>query len=101
MPPKRAIVMNGKDNTATTVEAIEPGTDVTVNISGQEVSVLVVNRIPFAHKFSLTAIARGKPIIKYGEVIGYATEDIGIGEHVHVHNLESGRGRGDKLTSRR
>jgi altronate dehydratase small subunit len=38
----------------------------------------------------------GDSIIKYGEVIGVATREIAPGQHVHVHNLESRRGRGDK-----
>jgi len=38
----------------------------------------------------------GEPVIKYGEVIGRATKDIGEGTHAHVHNIESLRGRGDK-----
>ena len=28
-------------------------------------------------------------VLKYGAVIGTATSDIGRGEHVHTHNLES------------
>ncbi|MDP1993088.1 MAG: SAF domain-containing protein [Syntrophales bacterium] len=39
---------------------------------------------------------KGDLIVKYGEPIGIATQDIRIGQHVHVHNLESARGRGDK-----
>ena len=31
-----------------------------------------------------------------GQVIGRAMRAIAVGEHVHVHNIESGRGRGDK-----
>ena len=96
MSPKRAIVMNGKDNTATAVEAINAGTEVVVDIAGQAHAIQVVHKIPFGHKFSLRPIEVGSPIIKYGETIGYATQSIGSGEHVHVHNLESGRGRGDK-----
>ena len=34
-------------------------------------------------------------IIKYGEEIGVATHEIKRGEYVHVHNLDSMRGRGD------
>ena len=34
---------------------------------------------------------------KYGEVIGAATRDIRVGEHVHVHNVEGKRGRGDRV----
>ena len=32
---------------------------------------------------------------KYGEEIGMASADIREGEHVHIHNLESMRARGD------
>ncbi|MDQ6598863.1 SAF domain-containing protein [Bacillus salipaludis] len=39
----------------------------------------------------------GEDILKYGEVIGLATTDIEPGEHVHIHNLEGKRGRGDKV----
>ncbi|VFS54652.1 Uncharacterised protein [Leminorella grimontii] len=34
-------------------------------------------------------------VYKYGESIGRATQAIELGEHVHVHNVESERGRGD------
>ncbi len=39
----------------------------------------------------------GDGVIKYGEIIGRATCDIDVGDHVHVHNVESQRGRGDLL----
>ena len=42
-------------------------------------------------------IKKGTPIIKYGETIGLATEDIKEGDHVHVHNVEGLRGRGDMV----
>ena len=96
MSQKRAIVMNEKDNTATAVEALEAGSAVVVSIGGKEMSVAVRHKIPFGHKFALREIEPGDPVIKYGETIGYATKPIAGGEHVHVHNLESGRGRGDK-----
>ena len=38
----------------------------------------------------------GCVIVKDGEVIGRATKNISVGQHVHVHNLESCRGRGDR-----
>jgi altronate dehydratase small subunit len=55
-----------------------------------------MEKIRFGHKFAIRAIGRGEAIIKYGEPIGLATQDIAAGRHVHVHNLESTRGRGDK-----
>lgn len=42
--------------------------------------------IPFGHKVALRSIAAGEGVIKYGAVIGVATEAIAAGDHVHVHN---------------
>ena len=35
--------------------------------------------------------ARGAPVHRYNQVIGFATRDIQPGEHVHSHNLEMGQ----------
>jgi altronate hydrolase len=43
--------------------------------------------IPVGHKMATAAIAAGEPILKYGQVIGVATQDIAAGSHVHTHNL--------------
>lgn len=44
--------------------------------------------IPRGHKLATTAIAKGAPVIKYAQTIGYAAQDIAAGAHVHDHNLE-------------
>jgi altronate hydrolase len=44
--------------------------------------------IPKGHKMALQDIARGDPVIKYAQIIGYASETISEGSHVHVENLE-------------
>lgn len=41
------------------------------------------------HKYALTDIKKGENIIKYGNPIGHATEDIKKGEHVHSHNIKT------------
>lgn len=46
--------------------------------------------IPAMHKVALQDIAKGQAILKYGQVIGFASKDILAGEHVHVHNCEMG-----------
>jgi altronate dehydratase small subunit len=92
----RVIVMKSSDNVCTVVESIEPGSVIAVPGKGEEISITVSEKIPFGHKFALRPIQPGDPIIKYGEVIGVATHEIAPGQHVHVHNLESRRGRGDK-----
>ena len=41
------------------------------------------------HKYALRDIKSGENIIKYGNPIGHATEDIKAGEHVHTHNVKT------------
>ena len=41
------------------------------------------------HKYALRDIKKGEDIIKYGNPIGHATEDILKGSHVHTHNVKT------------
>lgn len=41
------------------------------------------------HKIALCDIKKGENIIKYGYPIGYATENISKGDHVHTHNVKT------------
>ena len=41
------------------------------------------------HKYALRDIKKGEYIIKYGNPIGHAIEDIKAGEHVHTHNVKT------------
>jgi altronate hydrolase len=43
--------------------------------------------VPAAHKIAIETIAKGEPVRKYGQIIGYASEEITAGDHVHRHNL--------------
>ena len=47
------------------------------------------DHICVGHKVAIAAIAPGQKVCKYGCPIGSATRPIGVGEHVHVHNLKS------------
>ena len=47
------------------------------------------DKIPAGHKYALFPIAKGEYVIKYGEIIGRATQDIAQGEWVHTHNVKS------------
>jgi altronate dehydratase small subunit len=96
MGKQKAIVMETADNVATAVEEIGPGAELVLEIGGGVIRIVVREHIPFGHKFSLAVIHRGDSIVKYGQPIGKATADIEPGRHVHVHNLESNRGRGDR-----
>jgi len=92
----KAIVMKPADNVATVVEDVSPGTEVTIAVAGGSQMIRVLEKIAFGHKFATRDIKKDEKIKKYGEVIGVASRDIKTGQHVHVHNLESTRGRGDK-----
>jgi altronate hydrolase len=43
--------------------------------------------VPPGHKLACRAIAAGEPVLRYGQVIGHATQPIAPGQHVHTHNL--------------
>lgn len=66
---ERSVIINEKDNVG--------------------VCLVDSGEIPAGHKFALKDIKRGEPIIKYGEIIGRASNDIKKGEWVHTHNVKS------------
>jgi len=47
-------------------------------------------RIPAGHKIAVRAVAKGKPVHRYNQIIGFATQPIEPGDHVHVHNVAMG-----------
>lgn len=89
------VMIKPHDNIATALEPIPAGTVLEVICQDKTYIVELKNDIEFGHKFAVSPIVQGKDVLKYGEVIGSATRDIEIGEHVHVHNLAGKRGRGD------
>ncbi|MEZ5853799.1 MAG: altronate dehydratase family protein [Hyphomicrobiaceae bacterium] len=74
----RTLSLNAKDNIIVAVDAIPAG--ITVR------SVPAAARIPKGHKMASGPIAKGQPVLKFGQIIGFATEDIQPGTHVHTHN---------------
>ncbi len=63
------VIINAKDN-------------VGVTLGGK-------GEIPAGHKYALKDILKGEYIIKYGEIIGRASQNIAAGEWVHTHNVKS------------
>ena len=93
---KEVFVINPKDNVATLVsENGAKGRRVEAEVNGASQTFELQDAIPFGHKFAISPIAKGTQVIKYGYSIGTATENIQPGQHVHIHNIESNRGRGD------
>jgi len=50
-----------------------------------------VKAIPSGHKLAVKQIRKGDQVLKYGQVIGNASQDIMPGDHVHIHNVMSNR----------
>jgi altronate dehydratase small subunit len=92
---KKAIVIDSKDNVATLLADVDANDVVQVMMGEKTTETKAREKIQFGHKFAMERINKGQNVVKYGEVIGQATQDIGEGQHVHVHNVESLRGRGD------
>ncbi|MFO1199978.1 MAG: altronate dehydratase family protein [Burkholderiaceae bacterium] len=51
-------------------------------------NVTCTDAIPAGHKLAVRAIAKGAPVKRYDQIIGFATADIAPGQHVHTHNLQ-------------
>ena len=86
-----------KDNVAT-VFTNNVTADMTADVvdkKGNKSQIRILSDIPYGHKVALTDIHPGEEVIKYGEAIGVATQEIVAGDYVHVHNMDSQRGRGD------
>src|SRR5680860_1002784 len=57
--------------------------------------ITVAQMIPPGHKVAVRAVAKGDPVRRYGQIIGFASQEIAPGQHVHAHNLEVHQGELD------
>src|SRR5579875_1097329 len=87
-----AVVLSSRDNVAIARVPLNRG--VVLQLSerhrGGARQIEVLQRVQSGHKVALHDIARGQPVLRYGSIIGFATQDIATGSHVHVHNLAVG-----------
>ena len=81
------IVMNQKDNVAIALREMQEGENIEIEQSGKHFSLKVQTATPLGHKLAIRDITLGEKIIKYGEIIGISTKNIGVGAHVHNHNM--------------
>ncbi|HZU37881.1 MAG TPA: UxaA family hydrolase, partial [Gemmataceae bacterium] len=82
-----AVHLRPEDNVAVAARHLPPGQELQVN--GH--AVTLAGRIGLGHKIALLPIKKGEAIRKYGQIIGFASEDIPAGAHVHVHNVAADR----------
>ena len=80
------IKIHPNDNVAVALTDIRQGE--TVAVDGA--SVVAAEDIARGHKLALCPIAKDAPIVKYGNPIGLARQDIAVGQWVHVHNVRTG-----------
>ena len=84
---ENAIIIKPNDNVVTVIMAINKGD--TISYPSCEIPIRANTNIPVYHKVAIRSVRKGEKIYKYGEVIGYATKDIDVGDYVHTHNLSS------------
>jgi altronate hydrolase len=82
MPPL-SIRLHPDDSVVIARATLLPGTPVADGVG-------VIGRIPAGHKVATRPHAIGEPVIRYGQIIGFATAPIAPGEHVHVQNCGMG-----------
>jgi altronate dehydratase small subunit len=80
-----ALKLNEIDNVAVALENLKVGE--LLCIQNQNEEIVVGKSIPYGHKIATSVIPIDSKVIKYGECMGIATEDIPVGSHVHVSNV--------------
>jgi altronate hydrolase len=78
-----AVQLHPEDNIAVAARNLQPALEIQ-----SDGNVITLNdRVALGHKFALRDISQGEAVTKYGQIIGFASESIPAGTHVHVHNL--------------
>ena len=85
------LVHEEQDDVGVAVMDLHAGSEIgAATLEGKSLgAVKVTQDIPLGHKIALRDLQADKHVIEYSRPIGRATQDIGAGEHVHVHNLRT------------
>jgi len=92
---EKIIILHPQDNVGIIKKDVKKGEMIVIDKEEFRNSFKVRENIPYRFKVALKDIHIGDKIIKSGEIIGKAMQEIKKGEMVHVHNIEGLRGRGD------
>ncbi|MEO1998273.1 MAG: altronate dehydratase family protein [Planctomycetaceae bacterium] len=79
------VQLDPRDNVAVAKQQI--AADTTVPFGASPVPLVVRQTIEFGHKLALEDLPESQPVRKFGQVIGFASQDIRRGDWVHVHNV--------------
>ena len=79
------------DDVGVAVQDLKKGSKIgVVTLEGESAgSVTLLHDVPLGHKVAMRALAKEKPVIKYGRPVGKAVADIARGAHVHTHNVKT------------
>ena len=80
------VQLHRQDNVCVAGRDLQAGEVISIN----DQSFTVAGEVRMGHKIALTDIACGDPVLKYGQTIGFMTQEVGSGGHVHSHNLGLG-----------
>lgn len=87
---RKLLVMNKKDNVGMALQDTKKNDILKIILNGKVSGDLKANEdIDIYHKYAIANIPKDSQVIKYGELIGIATENIKVGDHVHVNNVRS------------
>ncbi|MFC1954248.1 UxaA family hydrolase [Chloroflexota bacterium] len=81
----KAIKISPSDNVAIAATTIPMGE--TVILPNKE-ELIANQEIPLGHKIGLVPIPKGAGIIRYGEIICTASQNIKQGDWIHAYNTE-------------
>ncbi len=85
-----ALLMSKDDNVVTCIKDIKENDKVIYQEENGSYSTLIAeDNIPFCNKIAIEDIPAGSLVIKYGEIIGCATEDIKMGHLANHMNIKS------------
>jgi altronate hydrolase len=86
-----AIRLHPEDNVAIAKADLPAGSRLDLGTRpGAPAHIPLRQHVPAGHKVALQPIDIGEPVRRYGHTIGFASQAIQPGEHVHTHNLEAG-----------
>jgi len=79
--------LNGRDDVVIACRELAAGTRLE-GAASDGGDLLCAETIPAGHKVASRPLNAGDPVRRYAQIIGFASQAIGQGQHVHVHNLE-------------
>lgn len=76
----RSVRLHESDKLVVAVDPIMPGSVL--------YGVTAKDRVPRGHKMAIAPLAQGEAILKFGQIIGFASKAVEPGEWLHEHNIE-------------